>query len=382
MKYLPLIWTGVWHKPRRTVLTMATIVVAFMLYGLLQGIDQGKDAVIQTFDNHLFTGNKHGVGQGIPLAYIEKLKDVPGITAQTHWTFFGGYFREQRNSVAAFATDSRVFEVYAKDFPLPRAQVAAMERTRTAAVVAKPLAAKYNWKVGSRVTLRSSIWMQGNGRDDYQFDIVGIIEIDPYNPNPTARDLFLFNYSYLDEARMFQKGRVHYLVSSIGDVTQTTQIAHAIDRLFANSSNETSTIPESSMMQSQIRQLFDFSLIINLVMSAVFITLLLVTANSIAQSVRERTADFAVLKTLGFSDTIVAALVFIESFVLCVLAAAAGLLVARLIFIVLESLFGLTMPGAVLLQGILIASLLALLSGFVPAFQTKRLNLISALARR
>lgn len=382
MKYFHLVWTGIWHKPRRTLLTMATVIVAFMLYGLLQGIDQGADAAIQTLNNHLFTGNKNGVGQGLPSAYLEKVSKVPGVTAVTHWTFFGGYLGEQRNSISVFATDSHVFEVYSHDLHLPPQQVAAMASTRTAAVVAKPLAEKYLWKIGDRVTVRSSIWMQENGRDDYQFDIVGIMPIDPYNPNPTLRGMFLMNYSYLDEARASQKGRVHYIVSSVRDVKQVSRIGKEIDRLFSNSGDETLTTPESAMMASQLRQVLDFGLIVNLIMSAVFLTLLLVTANCLAQSVRERIPDFAVLKTIGFNDSTIVALVCLEALVLCLCAGAAGLLIARTLFVALGAIFGLTMPPQVFAQGIAFASLLALLSVIVPAWWTKRLNLVAALAHR
>lgn len=382
MKYFFFVWPGIWHKPRRTVLTMATIVVAFMLFGLLQGIDQGADAVIKTFNNHLFTGNKNGTGQGIPVSYLEQIKKVPGVSAITHWTFFGGFYREPRNSVAVFATDSNVFKVYAQDFQLPKEQIAAMARTRTAAVVAKPLAEKHRWKIGDRVTLRTSLWTQANGRDDYQFDVVGIMPVDAFSPNPTLREMFLINYSYLDEARAFQKGKVHYLVSSISDVTRTPEIAKAIDALYANSADETISTPESALMQSQLRQLLDFGLIVNLIMSAVFLTLLLVTANSIAQSVRERIPDYAVLKTIGFADHTVTALIFLESLVLCVFAAAIGLLIARGIFGLLGMFFGLSMPSAVIVHGFGFAVLLALLSGLAPTIRIQRLNLITALAHR
>lgn len=382
MKYLNLVWTGIWHKPRRTILTMATIAVAFMLYGLLQGVDQGADAVIKTFNNRLFTGNKHGVGQGLPIGYLERIKRVPGVTAVTHWTFFGGYYREPKNSVAVYATDAEVFKVYSQDFQVPQEQIAAMKATKTGAVIAKPLATKYNWEIGDRVTLRTSLWTQADGRDDYQFDIVGIIPIDPYSPNPTLRELFLFNYSYLDAARVFQKGKIHYYVSSVADVSRTAEISKSIDALYANSTDETSTTPESALVQSQLRQVLDFGLVVNLIMSAVFLTLLLVTANSIAQSVRERIPEFAVLKTIGFADGTVAVLVFLESLFVCVISAGVGLLIARALFGLLGLIFGLTMPFGVALQGIGLAASLALLSGLIPAIQTKRVDLITALAAR
>jgi putative ABC transport system permease protein len=275
-----------------------------------------------------------------------------------------------------------VFEVYAHDFRIPPEQIAAMARIRTAAVIAKPLAEKYKWRLGDRVTLRTSLWTQENGRDDYQFDIVGIMPIDPYTPNPTLRDMFLINYSYLDEARAFQKGRVHYIVSSVADVKRVTEIGKGIDRIFTNSGDDTLTTPESALMQSQLRQVLDFTLIVNLIMSAVFLTLLLVTANCIAQSVRERIPEFAVLKTIGFSDAAVVTLVCVEALLLCIFAAAVGLLMARAVFIALGALFGLAMPSMVLVQGIAFATLLALLSGIVPAWWTKRLNLVTALAHR
>jgi len=141
-------------------------------------------------------------------------------------------------------------------------------------------------------------------------------------------------------------------------------------------------MPESALVQSQLRQVLDFGLIVNLIMSAVFLTLLLVTANSIAQSVRERIPEFAVLKTIGFADSTMAILVFLESLFLCVVAAAAGLLIARMLFGLVSMIFGLTMPSGVIVQGMMLATLLAVLSGLVPALQTRRLNLVTALVAR
>jgi putative ABC transport system permease protein len=280
-----------------------------------------------------------------------------------------------------FAVDAATqFAVYPKIKVAPE-QIEAMVHTRTGAIIGNTIAAKYGWKIGDKIPLGTSIWTKKDGTDTYQVDIVGIMDISAYNAG--SFPAFYVNFDYFDAARAFGNGKILYFIATIDDPRRSAEIAAAIDALFANSSNETTTQTEQVFAQSQMKQIGDINVIANSIVGAVLFTLLFLTGNTMMQSVRERTAELAVLKTLGFSDSKVLALILLESVVLCVLAASIGLLLARVAFGFMGALFGrIALPMIVIVIGIAIAILLALISGGPPAWRTTRLNVVDALAGR
>jgi putative ABC transport system permease protein len=383
LKYFHLIWAGLWRKRARTFFTMASIVVAFLLFGLLQGLNQGFNTVVTNLNvDRLYVSAKTNMTDGLPISYSARIKAVPGVRAVSHWTYFGGYFRDARNAIPAFATDPEpLFKVY-REMKIKPEYLEAMKRTRTGALVGDALAKKYGWKVGDRVPIGTSIWTTKQGSSTWMFDIVGTFDTSSYGGGFPS---FYLNQEYFKENSAFGGDVVHYYLVGIKDPHQATQISKQIDALFANSTYETRTQTESALAQMQLKQLGDINFIVNAIVGAVLFTLLFLTANTMMQSVSERTPELAVLKTLGFSDGKVLTLVLIEALALCVVAAAAGLLLATLAFNsgLLRMIFGnFKMPFIVMAMGGGAALLLAVVSGLPPAWRARQLNIVDALAGR
>jgi putative ABC transport system permease protein len=383
VKYFSLVWAGLWRKKTRTVFTMISIVVAFLLFGLLQGINQGFSVAMRTLDvDRLYVSARTGMTDGMPISYLQRIRNLPGVRAVSLWAYFGGYYQDARKVVPAFATDAaELFKVY-KEIKIKPEYLAAMEKTRTGVLIRDTLATQYGWKVGDRIPIGTSIWTNKAGSNTWEFDIVGTFDASAYGMGFPA---FYLNYSYFDEARSFGTGQVHYYIVSIQDPKQADRISREIDAMFANSSVETRTQTEFALAQSQLKQLGDINFIANAIVGAVLFTLLFLTANTMMQSVRERTSELAVLKTLGYSDTKVLLLVMTESLLLCLFAAALGIGLAAVVFEspALQKLFGnFSMPTLVMMMGAGIAVAVAFVSGFPPAWRARQLNIVDALAGR
>lgn len=381
MKYFPLLWAGLWRKKARTIFTMLSIVVAFLLFGLLQGINQGFNTVVTNLDvDRLYVTNKAGMTDGLPITHLARIRTVPGVRAVSHWTYFGGYYQNARNVISAFATEpAELFKVY-KQIKIKPEYIQAMVRTRTGVLMSETLAKKYGWKIGDRIPIGTSIWTDKQGSNTWYFDVAGTFDASSLGDGMPG---FYLNYGYFREAASFGNGVIHYYLVAIDDPRQATQVALAIDKLFENSSSETRTQTESALAQMQLKQIGDINFIVNAIVGAVLFTLLFLTGNTMMQSVNERIPELAVLKTLGFSDGKVVALVLAEALLLCVFAACAGLALASMVFPALKAIFGnLPMPMGVILSGVAMAAALAFLSGFPPAWRAKQLNIVDALAGR
>lgn len=383
MKYFRLVWAGLWRKKTRTVFTMISVVIAFLLFGLLQGINQGLGTTLASLDvDRLYVSARSSMTDGMPISYLSRIRSVPGVRAASMWVYFGGYFREARTPIPAFATDAtELFKVY-KEIKIRPEYIEAMAKTRTGALVSEALAAEHGWKVGDRVPIGTSIWTNKSGSNTWEFDLVGTFDASAYGAGFPS---FYLNHSYFDEASSFGTGIAHYYIVSVQDPTQADRISRDIDAMFANSAVETRTQTESAMAQSQLKQLGDINFIANAIVGAVLFTLLFVTANTMMQSVRERTSELAVLKTLGYSDAKVLMLVLVEAMLLCLFAALLGIGLAALVFEspALQKLFGdFSMPAVVASMGLGMAVLLALVSGFPPAWRARQLNIVDALAGR
>jgi putative ABC transport system permease protein len=383
MKYFPLIWAGLWRKRARTIFTMLSIVVAFLLFGLLQGINQGFSTVLESLEvDRLYVSAKTNMTDGLPISYATRIKAVPGVREVSHWTYFGGYYQDARNALPAFATDAEpLFKIY-KEIKIKPEYIEAMKRTRTGVLISDQLAQRYGWKVGDRIPIGTSIWTTKSGSSTWTFDVVGTFDVSSYGAGfPT----FYLNQSYFEEASAFGGSIVHYYMVGITDPHRAAAISRAIDTMFENSTYETRTQTESALAQMQLKQIGDINFIANMIVGAVLFTLLFVTANTMMQSVRERTPEIAVLKTLGFSDTKLLTLILIEALLLCAFAAMLGLALASSAFQTgqLRQLFGaFSMPWIVIGMGIGAALMLALVSGIPPAWRAKRLNIVDALAGR
>ena len=382
MKYFPLIWAGLWRKKARTILTLLSIVVAFLLFGMLQGVNTAFSAGIDNANvDRLVVINRIALTEQLPLAQQQQIASVPGVRGVAHSTWMGSYYQERKNFIFAAPVQIDDYAAVVPEVEFSAGAVEALKRTRDGALVGETAMKKWGWKVGDRVPITSEIWTRtDDGTSVWPLEIVGTYAT-PKDAN--QGDSMLFNYDYFDEGRAFGKGTVGWYIVRVQDPAQSAQVAEAIDKLFANSPNETRTQTEKEFAQSFIKQFGDINFIVNAILGAVFFTLLFLTGNTMMQSVRERIPELAVLKTLGFSDTKVLALVIAEALLLCVLAAGIGLLCASGLFPALKSFVGeAKLQPSVIWTGIAAAVVLALLIATPPAWRALRLNLVDALAGR
>ena len=380
MRYLPLVWAGLWRKPVRTAFTLLSIMVAFILFGILAGIDAGFANVLERSRmDRLFTDPRFGAL--MPMAYADEIANVPGVTVVAPRFGIGGYYQEPSKGMAVIGTDARFF-LARPELAVTKEQMDALLRTRTGAIVGVATANRLGWKVGDKIPMQSNVPKQ-DGTRVWTFDVIAVME-DADNPGREPR--VVVNYSYLDEERVTDKGMTDRFILRINDPERATQISRAIDALFANSSAPTRTFSERSSRESGADWIGDINFFTDAVLGAVAFMLLFLTGNTMMQSVRERTPEFAVLKTLGFSDGRIVMLVLFESMLLCALAALAGLVVAKLVIpLVKDSIPGadiVQMPWVAILTGLGLALLVAFVSAVVPALRAKRLSIVDALARR
>jgi putative ABC transport system permease protein len=380
MKYLPLIWAGLRRKPARSIFTLLSVVVAFLLFGMLQGLNAGFEKVIA--DQHLdrlLTDPRVPGGAPMPIADVPLIERVPGVTAVAPRAVFFGTYQQPKNGVFALATFPDKWFGVRPEFVIPPEQLAALLKTRTGIVVTPAVAKQYGWKIGDKIPVESRI-LKKDGSGQWVFELVGLFDS---SDNPGLGTLALINYDYFDEERVTNRGTADRFIIRIADPKRSTQTAAAIDGLFVNSVHETRTQNEREQAESQFKQVGDIGFFTTAIIGAVFFTLLFLTANTMMQSVRERIPEFAVLKTVGFSDTSVLLLVLAEALCLCVVSAAMGLAIATGLFRLLSAVFGgFSLPTVVIVTGFVAAMLVALISAFVPAWRVKQLRIVDAMAGR
>lgn len=384
MKYLPLIWAALWRRKPRTVFTMASIVVAFLLYALLSGVNAAFNAGVEVAgaDRLVVTG-RYSFTQVLPEGHLQQVRSLPGVETVAAQSWFGGYYQKESNFFPQFPTEPEPYLAIYPEIVLPEDQKQAFLNTRTGAIVARTIADRYGFKIGDRIPITAGIWPLADGSNSWEFDLVGIF--DTRDPRQRSQfEMMLFHHTYFDEARQFGKGTIGWMVVKVQDPSRNAEIIRQIDALFANSPNETRTDTEKAFNQSFIKQLGDIGLILSSIIGAVFFTLLFLTGNTMMQSVRERVPELAVLKTLGFSDTGVLALVLAESLALCLFAALLGLGLASLVLPAVASKLpgfsGLSLTGQAFAVAMGLAVLLAVIVGLPPALRARRLQIVDALA--
>ena len=329
--FRPLIWAGLWRKRARTFFTMASIVVAFLLFGLLQGTEPGLQHRRHESQRRspVRLGQDQHDRRPADLLRRRASRPCPACARFRTGPISAATSRTRSNAIPAFATDPEpLFQVY-REMKIKPEYIEAMKKTRTGVLVSEQLAKQYGWKIGDRIPLGTSIWTTKQGSSTWMFDVVGTFDASAYG---AASRRSTSTRTTSRRTASFGGNIAHYYLVGIKDPHQATQISKQIDALFANSTYETRTQTESALAQMQLKQLGDINFIVNAIVGAVLFTLLFLTANTMMQSVSERTPELAVLKTLGFSDGKVLTLVLIEALALCVFAAAIGLALATLAF--------------------------------------------------
>jgi len=385
MNEFTLVRKNLFRRKLRAILMIASILIAFLIFGVLAGVyasfTAGEDRAAV---DRLVVVNKVNFTQPLPIAYYNRVRSVAGVRKVTHANWFGGYYQDPKNFLIVMAVEPETYtDIFSRDFDFTVEARQAFIRTRTGAIVGDNMARKWGWKVGDRVPIASNMFSQHNGSHTWDLDIVGIFT---GNTLQTDTNLLFFQYDYFDKTRSFDTNMVGWLVLQTDNPAENDRIAKTIDALFVNSVAETATDTEKAFSKAYAAQFGNIVLIIILVVGAAFVTILMIVGNTMALTIRERTCEIGVLKTLGFSGGRILRLVLGESLLLAVLGGLPGLALAVLVTIWLRPGVSNLLPGFALTGGIVTEAVglmlaLGLITGLIPAFNAMRLKIATALAR-
>ena len=385
MKYLHLIWAALFRSKTRTLLTLLSVVAAFLLFGMLDSVRVAFNAGGQvTGANRMVTMSRLSITQMLPYSLDAQIRAVPNVKQAAFAAWFGGIYRDPKNFFANFSVSPNYLDLY-PEFKLPDAQKKAWLADQRGAIVGESLAKRHGWKIGDTIPLQATIFPT-KGSNNWQFTLRGIYVVEDPKQKGQENVLF-FHWKYFDEANDYVKGRVGWFIVQSANADGADRMAQAIDALSANSDHETKTQTEQAFNQSFAKQFADIGLIVTAIMGAVFFTLLLLTGNTMAQAVRERIPELAVLKTIGFSNRSILWLVLAEAILLVALGGLIGLGIAALIMPAVSAASGgmIQLPGVMpetWLMGLLLMLAIGVIVGLLPALRGMRLNIVDALAGR
>jgi len=381
VKYFPLIWRNLLRRKVRTIFTLASVFIAFVLYSFLMVVQNAFSMGVEVAGvDRLVLLHKVSLIQLLPISYADRIRSTEGVTHVGHATWFGGTYQDKATQFAVMAVDPAYFQLY-PEARIPQDQMQAWLADRQGVIVGRTTATRYGWNIGDKVPIQATIWQPKQG-NTWFFNVDGIYDGDRGFDTST----FFFHYEYLDENRRGAYGMVGWYVLRIDDPSHAADVAARLDAQFANSSAETKTSTEKAFLQGFVNQVGNIKAIIISILAAVLFTLfLLVLANTMAQSVRERTSELAVLKTLGFSNGLVLGLVLIESILMALLGGGLGLAITY--FAVEGGSFNNALLPVFIMRsrdiaiGIALCCALGVVAGAFPAMTAMRLRITDALRR-
>jgi putative ABC transport system permease protein len=381
MKYFPLIWRNLFRRKVRTIFTLASVFIAFVLYSFLMVVQNAFSMGVDVAGaDRLVLMHKVSLIQLLPISYADRIRSTEGVTHVGHSTWFGGTYQDKVNQFAVMAVDPAYFQLY-PEARIPQEQVQMWLADRQGAIVGRSTATKYGWKIGDKIPIQATIWQPKQG-NTWFFNIDGIYDAEKGFDTTN----FFFHYEYLDENRRGAYGLVGWYVLRIDDPSRAADVVARVDAQFANSSAETKTSTEKAFLQGFVNQVGNIKAMIISILAAVLFTLfLLVLANTMAQSVRERTSELAVLKTLGFSNGLVLGLVLVESILMAMLGGGLGMAITY--FAVEGGSFNNALLPVFIMRsrdiviGTALCCALGLVAGAFPAITAMRLRITDALRR-
>jgi putative ABC transport system permease protein len=383
-RWLPIVWANLGRRKLRLVFTLISILLAFLMFGLLDALRTSLSQAINLAGaDRLMLQSKVNITVSNPRSHYEKVRAVPGVRAVAPFNWFGGVYKDSKQQIQVQATDPEEFMKVYPEVKLKPEELAAWKTDRQALVIGQQLADQYGWKVGQRIPLRSDIWRKLDGSDTWEFNIVGIYTVEGSGWDKRSA---MFQYDYFNESLQFGKDLVGWMVIKVANPDDSEKIATRIDAMFANSSNETKTATERVFIKQFLDQVGNIGMILVSVTTAVFFTMLLVTANTMAQSVRERTNEIGVLKTLGFSGQSILGLVLLESLLLTFTGGLVGLGIAWFVAggmgAAIKDYFPVfKLSGGTFIVGISLMLAFGLITGLWPALTAMRLKIVDALRR-
>jgi len=378
VKFLPLLLANLGRKKVRTVLTVGSFAVALFLFGLLVAI---RGAFSQGIDvagaDRLMVTNRTSIIQPLPFAYRDRIQRVPGVTQVTFANWFGGVYQDPNNFFPQFAVDQETYREMYPEFVIPDEQWQGFLSDKAGCVAGEAIAKRFGWKIGDRIPIQGAIF-PGN----WEFNLRAIYKGSRKQDDTTQ---FWFRHDYLEEkAPPWLKGLVGWYTIRIADPGESAQVAKTIDERFSNSAWETRAMSEKAMAATFAKMQGNIEFLLMSIGAIVFFTLLLVTGNTMAIAVRERTAELAVLKAVGFSDRFLLFFVLVESLLIAAVGGALGLGLAELV--ALNNPMAAMLPffyisGAALVAGLVLTAVVGMVSGLIPALTASRLRVIDAMRR-
>ncbi len=385
MKFFPLVWRNLLRRKIRTIFTLLSIFVAFLLFGILMAIRVAFSAGITIAGaERLVMIDKVSLINPLPLSYLQQIQSVRGVADVTHANWFNGIYQDPKNFFANMAVDPEGWLRIYPEFQMPEEQKKAWLADRTGAIVGIDTARRFGWKVGDRVPLQGVIYRRPDNTP-WEFTIDGIYDSTEKGVDKTQ---FFFHYEYVNETirdLAYGHDQVGWYVIKVSDPKQSEALAAELDAMYANSPAETKTTTEKAFISGFAKQIGDIGSIMIAIATAVLFMILLVSGNTMAQAIRERTSELGVLKTLGFTDAGVLWLVLAESSAIVLIGGAAGLGLAYALIAQGDPTHGLLppfyLPGKDLALGVTIMITMGLATGMFPALQASRLKIVDALRR-
>jgi putative ABC transport system permease protein len=383
-RWLPLVWANLKRRKLRFAFTLISILLAVLMFGMLDALRTSlSQAVNLAGADRLMSMSKVNITVSLPRAYYEKVKAVPGVRAVVGFNWFGGVYKDSKQQLQVLATDPDAIVAVYPELVVKPEQFEAWKRDRQGVIVGPTLANTFGWKVGDRIPIRSDIWRKADGGDTWEFNIDGIYDA---SGSGVDKATIYFHYDYFNESLQYGKDQVGWMVVRVADPAQSDALAARIDAMFANSPFETKTATEREFIKRVLEQMGNIGLILVSVTTAVFFTMLLVTANTMAQSVSERTNEIGVLKTLGFSGPSILTLILLESLFITFVGGLLGLGLAWLLAGGLGDAIKDYFPvfrldAGTFIVGISLMLVFGLVTGMWPALTAMRLKIVDALRR-
>jgi putative ABC transport system permease protein len=385
MSFWTLVRAELWRRPERTIFTLVSLVVGFLLFGLLQGVNSAfGTAVAQTHADRLMVSGRFG--NAMPLADLNRIEPLPGVKQVTWLGLLPAYYRNPKQSFLILASPPARFFAVMAEYKISAVTLNRFIHTRTGLIVDDRVAKRFGLKVGDQVNLNSPI-SKRDGSRSWTFDIVGVVN----RPRQADPPFAVMNYDYLDENRADGRGTVSWFYVHVVAPERAVAVGRSIDGLFVNSPAPTFSQQESAFAAQSVADIGDARLFADSIIIAVFFAMLFVTGNVIFESVRERTSELAVLKTFGYSDLRVLMLIELEALTLCLSGAIVGLALAALAFHfvgrVITSISSFlattnTLSAEVILSGLGFSVVLTFVAAAIPAWVAKRLTVADALRTR
>lgn len=381
MKYLPLVWAGLWRNPLRTIFTVLALVGAFTLFGLLQGINTGFDILASSArEDRVFVLPRYGAP--LPTAYKSQLERLPGVNFVTAQAFLNGTIGgDPKRQMFAGMGDGGLF-TYFTELTVTPEQLTGLRAARNGLIISARVAQQWGVQPGDRLTMRANL-PKKDGSRDWEFEVISVID---RADAPLVYTISVGNYEYLEEERVQGKGTVHQFLIVMSDPKQAVEAAEAIDAMFASSAAPTISIIDKTQAD-EVRADNNFVTMVNAIVLSTLFALLLVTSNAMMQTFRERTPEFGTLKAIGFSNRSILWLVLAEAVVQCLIGAGIGLAIARAAAPSVKKLLSgpadlMIVPWSLIGLGLLLAVAVALVSAAVPAWRAGRMKIVDALAAR